>query len=246
MTDHATLAELFLRATSQELMNEPRFATRALAQFDPKESAILAAELSHATLASAKARLPDSQAAIAFEAITVSNRHALLESVGRSYGDAARSALARDPEASALLPERSQCFLGAWVFQDHSFLLVSRTMDDSFAELGAALEACEGFKSSLDPAGLQKFERDKLRKWDAQGCFPMSPQALEALLRSISQTDMEWSDGVRVLDRDSQKALAPGELVAIAKQLPNTSKSLDAAIAAAFGESNSPFKRATP
>ena len=230
-------ADTFIRELAMETLAEPDFAFRAALGRDPLIAADLAAEVAAKTLAAARPKLLQSKAHILFEAVAVSSRQAIADSIGAVYGAAAQSALESDGAAMASLPERSQSSLSAWRFPDSSLVLCSRSADDSFEASATALARCSAFLEAVGPKKASQFSRAQRGGWGAQGAFPLSSPALAALLRGMGGADGLWTRGVRVSDSQG-KDIALEHLLALALTQPSSKSSLDDALAAVLAEKN--------
>ena len=225
-----TEANEFLRATALETMDEPAFASRAAAALlDPVENARVASDVAARVLSQSRSKLSSSKASIAFEALCISDRSALADSTEIAFGPEAAAALRSDPEAYAMIPQRSSSLLSAWRFSDGSFLLCSRSNDDSLAGFGKALLACPAFLACLAPHKDQSISRALRLASSADGAFPLSKSALAALLSSM-RDGSGWKLGTRVLAVNGSATLAPDDLLA-SLEAPPAHMGLDQIIA---------------
>jgi hypothetical protein len=209
-----TQANDFLRATALEIMDQPEFSSRSgAALLDPVENAKMASEVAARALSAARSKLEHSNATIAFEALCISDRDALADSTLSAFGPQAAQALRSDTAAYAMIPQRSSSMLSAWRFADGSFLLCSRSADDSLAAFGKALLACPSFLALLAPKKEESISRALRLAASPNGAFPLSRPALASLLESM-RDGAGWKTGTRVLDRDGKRVLPPDELLA--------------------------------
>lgn len=210
----STDANDFLRATALALMEDPDFSARAsAARFDPVENAQMSSEVAARTLALARSKLLSSKASVAFEALCVSDREALADSAETTFGSKAAAALRADSAAYAKIPQRSASLLSAWRFPDGSFLLCSRSADESLAAFGTALLASPAFLALLSPERRQSISRSLLLAASPDGAFPLSKAELASMLSSMRHGD-GWKNGTRVLSTNGSATLAPDELIA--------------------------------
>lgn len=230
--NRATQAYKFFEKQSAEIMALPEFASRSMASKDPEAASELAGEVSALVLSKARQALRGSPANLVFEATCIGDAESLLESVDRLFGLPAGQALRTDKSAMAAIPARSQSFLSAWRFPDNSFVLASRTADDSFDLMGGALLASEPFKKALGPDGDGILERAKMAGWGASAAFPLSADRLEAALMAMARDDQNWAGKTRVVSKQSGSLLAPKDLLDAIREPANDKSSLDAAIAA--------------
>lgn len=230
--NRSSQAFTFFQKQSDEIMALPEFASRSLASKDAAAAEELSREVSMRTLAQAREALRGSQANIAFEATCIGDQESLLDSADRLFGLPAGRALRSDSRSMASIPTRSQSFLSAWRFPDNSFVLASRTADDSFDRMGAALAASEPFKQALGPDGDGILERARLTGWGTSTAFPLSSERLEAIVMSMATDGDNWAGKTRVLSKQSGSLLAPKDLIASIREPASDRSSLDEAIAA--------------
>lgn len=230
--NRSSQAFTFFQKQSDDIMALPEFASRSLASKDPAAAEELSREVSKRTLAQAREALPSSQANIAFEATCIGDQESLLNSAERLFGLPAGRALRSDARSMASIPTRTQSFLSAWRFPDNSFVLASRTADDSFERMGEALSASEPFKTALGPDGDGILDRARLTGWVTSTAFPLSAERLEAIVMAMAADEESWAGKTRILSRQSGSLLAPKDLIALIREPASDRSSLDEAIAA--------------
>ena len=233
----STQAALFIQELAMEILAEPDFAFRAALGHDATIAADLAAEISVKTLAAAKPKLLQSQAHILFEVVSVSSKHAIIDSIGSVYGNQAQNALMSDTQTVNLLPERSQVSLSAWRFPDESYVLCCRCADDSFAQSASALARSNIFLSAVGQEKAAIFLRADRGSWGAQGAYPLDAPSLISLLSSMTNSDGQWKKGIRISETQGHDTTFE-HLKHLIMTQPNQRSSLDEALAAVFAEKN--------
>ena len=235
-----TQAQSFMAQQAQRLLDDPAFAAKAAA--NPESCA---REAAAAAIGLARDALPQSSAALSFDALVVSSQDAMLDSIERSFGSKAAAALREDPSAMALLPKRSQCALAAWRFPDGSFALSCKAVDGSFEAMGLALESSQAFRAALGPGAEDAIERAKAAGWGAQAACAIDHASLLRMILSLSASESLWLPGVNVSERSTGRGATPASLAQALDEAPLES-SLDQALASVFAEKNAAPAPAAP
>lgn len=208
-----TQAQAFLREAAIAALAAPEMSARvAVASLDPTERDGLAASAASEALSGSGKALMESDATIAFEALCVSSREALADSVEAAFGHAAAAALRADKNAFDSLPERSACLLNAWRFPDGSFALRSRAADDSLEHFAASLLSCPALLLALGPERGDSIRRARSLAKASSGALALERDGLVKLVMSMVENN-SWRAGTRVLTPDGSRELSPSDLL---------------------------------